>query len=319
MGLKRNIKEIMLILLLAVSGIQVRAQLISVKSMIDRDSMLTGEQVAFTLRVEAAPGVSFTVPEHSDTLNRAFEVLSYLGRDTISDGEGLRVDHRYLITSFEPGQQMIPSMEVFYSYGHLSDTARSMPYLLFVDEPVVDTSQAIKALKPPMNTPVSFREVLPWSSLALAAIALAFVLIWLIRKYLLKKDDSLLHRKVEEEAAHIIAFRELDRLKLEKVWERGEVKPYYSDLTRIIRAYIEKQYGIPTMESTSGEIMTAFQKSNRQDILLDEMLNELLQLSDLVKFAKEDPMPDENLKHLNNIYVFVQKTYPEFYQEQEDE
>ena len=50
-----------------------------------------------------------------------------------------------------------------------------------------------------------------------------------------------------------------------------------------------------------------------EDSLLDEMLKELLELADLVKFAKEDPLPMDNQTNMNNAYIFVQKTYPLFY------
>jgi len=59
--------------------------------------------------------------------------------------------------------------------------------------------------------------------------------------------------------------------------------------------------------------MLDFRKSNRDDSLLDEMLKELLELADLVKFAKEDPLPIDNQTNLNNAYIFVQKTYPRFF------
>jgi hypothetical protein len=91
------------------------------------------------------------------------------------------------------------------------------------------------------------------------------------------------------------------------------VKLYYTRLTEITRLYIERQYGIPAMEQTTDEIMLAFRKTNREDSLLDEMLKELLELADLVKFAREDPLPVDNQSNLNSAYLFVQKTYPLFF------
>jgi hypothetical protein len=120
------------------------------------------------------------------------------------------------------------------------------------------------------------------------------------------------------EPAHVIAFRELDRLKSEKIWTKGEVKQYYTRLTEITRRYIERQYDIPAMESTTEEILDAFRRTNREDSLLDEMLKDLLELADLVKFAREDPLPVDNQTNLNNAYLFVQKTYPLFYREETD-
>ena len=113
----------------------------------------------------------------------------------------------------------------------------------------------------------------------------------------------------------MVAFRELDRLKEEKLWEKGEVKAFYTRLTEITRHYMERQYGIPAMERTTEEILEAFRRANMEDNLLDEMLKDLLELADLVKFAKEDPLPVDNQTNLNNAHIFVQKTYPLFYTE----
>jgi hypothetical protein len=190
-----------------------------------------------------------------------------------------------------------------------------MPLMIRVFEPQVDTTQQIKPIKPPINTPLTFRELLPWLGLGTAVWflgTLIYALIWMNRQR--RKDPDIFVLKPQE-PAHVIAFRELDRLKGEKLWERGEVKQFYTRLTDITRNYIERQYGIPAMERTTDEILHAFRKTNTEDNLLDEMLSGLLELADLVKFAKEDPLPVDNQTHLNNAYLFVQKTYPLFFRE----
>ena len=97
------------------------------------------------------------------------------------------------------------------------------------------------------------------------------------------------------------------------------MKSYYTQLTEITRRYIERQYGVPALERTTQEILEAFSRSNTEDPILDEMLQDLLELADLVKFAKEDPLPMENQTNLNNAYLFVQKTFPMFYEEKIEE
>jgi hypothetical protein len=96
------------------------------------------------------------------------------------------------------------------------------------------------------------------------------------------------------------------------------VKRYYTRLTEITRHYIERLYDIPAMESTTEEILQAFRRANPEDQLLDEILMELLELADLVKFAREDPLPVDNQTNLNNAYIFVQKTYPMFHRTEEN-
>lgn len=291
----------------------IKAQLISVQSSISSDSMMIGDQLIYTLRVEAAQNVDFMLPMLSDTLSRDLEILSPLSADTIS-AEGKRVvNHRYLITGFEPGMQVIPTQRVVYSTGELSDTALSMPLMISVVDPVVDTSQQIKPIKPPINTPLTLREALPWAGMGMGALLLIGGIYYLIRRYRRKQAGPEGIPLKPTEPAHVIAFRELDKIKAEKIWEKGKVKLYYTRLTEVTRQYIERQYGIPAMEQTTEEIIQAFRKVNREDSLLDEMLRELLELADLVKFAKEDPLPMDNQTNLNNAYLFIQKTYPLFF------
>lgn len=302
---------ILSLLCLLVPGIN--GQLIRVSAQVSRDSIMIGDQLVYSLRVEAAENVDFQLPLVRDTLSTNLEVLFAISSDTImADGKKV-VDQRYMITGFEPGLQLIPAQRVLYSSGTLLDTALSMPLMVSVYEPVVDTAQQIKPIKPPINTPLTIKEVLPWLALGAAGwmlFTLIYALVWIYRQR--RKDPEVFTLKPLE-PAHVVAFRELDRLKEEKIWERGLVKQYYTRLTEITRHYIERQYGIPAMERTTDEILRAFRKSNTEDNLLDEMLKDLLELADLVKFAKEDPLPVENQTNLNNAYLFVQKTYPIFF------
>jgi len=313
-GLRSLILQVLLPL--SVSLVPVHAQLISVTSELSSDSLMIGDQIIYTLRVDANDQVEFTMPILRDTLGKQLELLSLPVSDT-THTEGRRtVSQSYLVTGFEAGMQVVPAQEVIFTSGNLKDTARSMPLMIQVYEPVVDTTQAIKPIKPPLNTPLIIREILPWLAAGLGGLLVLILGGVLLRRYLQKKRHPEEYEARTLEPAHIIAFRELDKLKAEKIWEKGEVKQFYTSLTEITRTYIERQYGIPAMESTTEEILQAFRRSNPEDSLLDEILQELLQLADLVKFAKEDPLPVHNQTNLNNAYIFVQKTYPQFYREE---
>jgi hypothetical protein len=292
------------------------AQIIRVSSELSSDSLMIGDQLIYSLNVDAAEEVEFLLPALRDSLGKNLEILSPLGSDTtLLEGRRM-VKQNYLITGFEAGMSVVPAQEVSYRFGDLTDTARSMPLMIRVHEPVVDTSQQIKPIKPPINTPLTLKELLPWLGIGLGSLLMAFILYLTLRKYFRSKGGTEEISNEVLEPAHIIAFRDLDKLKEEKIWEEGKVKLYYTQLTEITRTYIERQYGIPAMESTTDEILQAFRKSNPEDTLLDEILQELLELADLVKFAKEDPLPVDNQTNLNNAYIFVQKTYPQFYREE---
>jgi hypothetical protein len=313
-----GVKDLLPVGLFLLLTLPVSGQLIRMQSILGSDSMMIGEQVEYTLRVDANSEVDFVLTPIRDTLSAVLEVLSLLSADTtVSEGRTV-VEQHYLITGFESGSQIVPSQEVIYSRGGLSDTARSMPLIINIYEPVVDTSQQIRPIKPPINTPLSFKEVFPWAAAGLGTLLIVALAVWLFLRFLKRKNDPDGYHAKALEPAHVIAFRELDKLKEEKIWTQGEVKQYYTCLTEITRHYIERQYDIPAMESTTEEILHAFRKSNPDDPLLDEMLKELLELADLVKFAKEDPLPVDNQTNLNNAYLFVQKTYPQFFHDESD-
>lgn len=301
--------------LLTLLGTSAHAQLISVMSQVSSDSIMIGDQVVFNIHVEAAENVSFTLPLISDTLNSNIEVISPISTDTsLVDGRRV-VDHSYMITGFDQGMQVIPPQHVVYTFNNIADTALSMPLIIQVFSPVVDTTRQIKPIKPPINTPLTFREMLPWITIGIGGWMVATLLMALVWMYRQRRKDPEIFSLKPQEPAHVVAFRNLDKLKEEKLWEKGQIKQFYTRLTEITRNYIEKQYGIPAMERTTGEILDAFRRSNTEDSMLDEMLKELLELADLVKFAKKDPLPVDNQTNLNSVYLFVQKTYPYFYRE----
>lgn len=167
-------------------------------------------------------------------------------------------------------------------------------------------------IKGPHGAPFKIEEILDLIYLY-GGIALALgLLIWLFI-YLRKKrngEGRTFIKAKPKEPAHIIALRELDKIKDAKLWEHHKVKEFYTQVSNIIRAYIEHRYDQPAMELTSIEIFNAI-KYLDIDKKSMEQLRQVLELADLVKFAKFDPLADENALTLMNAYFFVNQTKKE--------
>jgi hypothetical protein len=82
---------------------------------------------------------------------------------------------------------------------------------------------------------------------------------------------------------------------------------HHSAISEIIREYIEKRYQVHALENTTDEIMQSLRFHSIEPNLLAK-LNQVLVLSDLVKFAKEKPLANENEMSLMNAVEFVKET-----------
>ena len=94
-------------------------------------------------------------------------------------------------------------------------------------------------------------------------------------------------------------------------YDKPEIsKEYYTLITDTLRKYIEERFGINAMEMTSGEILDLIRKNSEAQSVYDN-LRQILQLADFVKFAKMNPLPDENDLSMMNAYLFVNQTKEE--------
>jgi hypothetical protein len=166
----------------------------------------------------------------------------------------------------------------------------------------------IRDIKQPIAVPVSFSEIYPFILAGLGLAGIGLVIFYLLRKR--KRKEPVFSISKPAEPPHVIALRELDQLRDEKLWQRNEYKQYYTRLTEIIRNYIERRFEIPAMEQTSYDILLSWKKKGYDDPDLYKILKQLLGLADLVKFAKEKPLPTDNEVNLDNAYVFVRNTKP---------
>ena len=313
------IKRIAGIALFVAAFLNAEAQLITVKSEFESDSAMIGEQINYNLTVTVDSGVSVSLPVYSDTISNEIEIISEEGIDTAIVDSRKVITASYKVTSFEPGWNTVPPQPVEFTTGTITDTAYTAALLLTVLAPAVDTTQTIKPIKPPQNTPVNFAEMFPWIMAGLGLAALIFLIIYFVRRNRNKKLHPELYQSEPLEPAHIIAFRDLDALEAAKLPQSGRVKEYYSRLTEIIRIYMSRLFNIHAMESTTAEILAAFNLHENTDSHLSDMLRELLMLADLVKFAKEDPLMEENQRHLGNARSFVEKTFELLQMDEEDE
>ncbi len=289
-------------------GMQLQAQHAEAYSRLERDSLMIGDQVGLELGINVPEGFLVSWPALSDTISSHVEIVNLQDIDTARKENTLILNRKLTITSFDSGYFKIPSYT--FHFHHEGDTvsyeARTKELYIDVYTPAVDTTQAFKVIKAPIEEPYTFREALPWILLGLLVIAIILATVWFVRRR--KKKKPLFASKPKPQLPpHVEALQRLEELKAAKIWQTGKIKEYYTQLTDIIRNYMERRYGFNAPEMTTDEILDEIRRLSINKEATDK-LKSTLTLADLVKFAKAKPTPLENDISLNNCIDFVQET-----------
>lgn len=284
------------------------SQVITVKAGLDTNRITIGDQVKFSIEIKKGRNVVINFPVFNDKLTNEIEIIKVSPIDSSwsKTEEKSVLRQELLLTAFDSGLYYIPPIKFTFSDEKISDTIQTSATYLEVYSFPLDTTGTIRDIKAIEKAPLGFREVLPYVLILLVIGGLIWFIFYYLKKK--KKNEPVFGREKPVEPAHIIAIRELDRLKAEKVWQRGLIKEYYSRLTEIIRRYIESRFEIIAMEQTTDEILHEFEEQKNLSKDDFKLLKDMLILADFVKFAKADPLPDENEAHFENAYAFVNNT-----------
>jgi hypothetical protein len=136
---------------------------------------------------------------------------------------------------------------------------------------------------------------------------LAVALYFIFRKKEKKAKVEVYIAPIQEAMQRLIALDEKQLL------QQNKIKAYYTELTDIVRTYIEKDVSIPALESTTNELIETiidFNESSNLGIAQEtiQQLKEVLHGADLVKFAKSRPMLAEIRNDRNIVEEILKNT-----------
>ena len=285
-------------------------QNVNITSTFDSSRIYIGDQIKFTITIDKPADLKLTVPVFKDTLSNKIEIISGPHVDSTSIQNGrIKIFQKYLITSFDSGHYQV--RPVFAEAKNQDGLKRfysdySMLEVMRVRIAPADTASKIFDIINPYKAPLTVGEILPW----LLIISLTGAIIWAVirvwRK--LRKTDTGQETYVPQDPAHVIAFRELERLKNEELWQKGELKKYYTRLTEILRQYLENRFRVFSLELTTAETLDALVRTGFKKNGSFNDLKTILTGADLVKFAKYNPEASENETLYQTSWNFVLTT-----------
>lgn len=292
---------------------------IVVSASIDSTVLMIGDQTDLHLQVTHDAAEQVQMPVFGEQLQDGIEIVDKTIVDTLNLPDGRVQLNQYLtLTSFKDSLFAIEPIAVASG----EDTFWTDPMALNIVQPFeVDSTLAITDIKDIEKAPIWWWGIIRWVLLLVGAFLLIDLAFWFWRWW--EKNHQPEAAPVNPDLlrpADEVALEKLDEIKAQKIWKDGKVKEYQTELTDVVREYIGRRFEVHSTEKTSDEtlrelkpILLDVQSNNvrctkEEGKELYERLKKMLQLADLVKFAKWHTTPDENEQALTTAYDFVNET-----------
>ncbi len=281
---------------------------IEVSTSIDSTNYFIGDWIKLQITAEHSDSIIILPPEVGNELGD-FQVIDFREFQPRVFAERVRSEWVLTVAAFDTGKFTIPPVEISYQYAHDSTIHKLQTDSIRVEIMSAggDTLKTPHDIKPPLEAPKKLADFLPYIILIIIAIALA--LLYLYFKYRRHKSATVDKDEIDTQIdPYQHALHRLVELESRKLYDKGYIKEYWSELTEIIREYFENALNIPALEMTTNELFNAVKDL---DILSDLPRRKLFIDADLVKFAKFIPnreMCKSAMKTAEEIIISGKKT-----------
>ena len=306
-------KKLLYILLLFTTSIFAQ----KVTTSIDSTKKKIGAEFKLTIKTDVDTFSKVKFPNGKFFGN--LEVLESYKIDTIRNGNRYELIKKYGLTQFDSGKYLIPKLPVIINGKKVfSDSIK-----IEISDVKVDTlKQKMYDIKNIIPVKSDFGNWWIYLLILLGIAVIGYFFYRFVKKKKTEEKPVVIEFKSPIEKATSL----LQQLEKKELWQKGEIKNYYSELTDIARNYIEEEIQIPAMESTTSELILGLRNAAKQKKLklsaeTVENLEKVLKQADLVKFAKVKPLDfeiEEDKKRISNSIVTIHNSIPEIVEENDE-
>lgn len=296
--------RILLFLIIAFCSL-LQAQTISVGVETDSTDYLVGDFIDYKVEVVTRKNIELLSPSLPDSILN-LEFISRV-KPLITESDQFRTTvFTFILAGYDSVRATIPPLEMDYraigdsTYKTITTDSISVN----IHTVPVSTAEDIKDVKSPLLIPYSWLMLILWIAIVLVVI----LIVWYsYRRYKSKQAEKPVEKRIIKIPPHVKAFRALEELEAEQLWQKGRIKDYHSRITEIIRRYFEERFNFISLELTTTETMMQLRNIKESEIIHGSTY-EFLSNADLVKFAKFQPLDSVNVEMMNQAREIVQKT-----------
>lgn len=280
-----------------IASILIRAQI--PVSKISTDNIKFGEPIVLKITVKTGQKDTIIFPTITDTLSEKFEVLRQK-KDTLRKNNSIFISDSIIFSAYEEGTFSVPPQRILVN----SKEYFTPSYKVTVSPVVTDSVKTpLFDIKSIVQIPKNVWDYIqPYLGYVLILLViLVCVIIYLIRR---KKKKSETHKSEPD----VLAIKRLKKLKKSNYIAKDLYKKYYSELTSIIKEYMEARWNFPATKLLSDDLLEYLKKEKWIDENEIENLSGIFKTSDLAKFAKYKPTPEETKLHMEKAINFINLT-----------
>ena len=302
-------------LLLVFVPFMLQAQLMFNAS-VSRSQVYSGDTLVYTLKLNIPANLEsdkvtiLTSPEWA----KPFEIINQKFDTTAIEKEnGFDILRTYTATllGFDTSSTFIPALAI----ANNGDTLFADSLEILLRPMPIDTAQGIADIAPPSDVNYGvldwLRDNWHWPvGITVVALIIGLILWQISKKTKLTKEVEIVEEVAPKLPAHEIALQALQKLKEDKVYAQTDLKNFYSKVSEIYRAYLEDRYRFSALEYSTTEILSELNLLLDSTELKDDA-KRILNLSDLIKYAKGLSSENEAIRSIELTKNFILKTKAE--------
>ena len=275
-------------------------------AVLDTNTILIGDQIKLNISVELNLNEECNWPQFTDSVYEKVEIIKKYNLNETETENSKIISQQVVLTCFDSGSYYLPPI-VF------NENKKTEGLLLNVNTIAINDSSAMMDITDTKigtkddYTPEEITEKRKrfWIMIAwiIGILLLLFLIYYLIKKY--KKGESLITKRKIVIPPHITALNKLQNLNKKKLWQKGELKEYYSELSLILREYTENRFNFQALELPTSDII---RNLTQLDSDLLSKLEFVLQKADNIKYAKGLSLDEENKENMKKSKEFIQLT-----------
>ncbi len=298
--LKKHLLSVLLLLMVSVVSAIAQPQ-ISVS--VDTNKILIGDLIKLQLAVSNVDKSSQVIWPVTQDIFKQLEIIDEQKIDTSTKGAIMNLHKSLIISAYDSGTFTIPELKFLIINGQQIDTLISNPIAIQVRTLDVDTTKDYMPLKANLDAPIYWYE-LWYVWVIIVGVVVLIIVVYLVTKQFKKSRNKIPQSKISLFDATI---GQLQALKKKDLPSQGSYKQYYSELSEIVKTYIDQRFQLQSLEQTTAEVLqiskrTPLLKKNRTELKL------ILRTADLVKFAKAQPNEQQLQEAMEAAFRLVNQT-----------